>query len=144
MPIVLPASCPVELSKVPVLSTCPPDDAYVLLFNIKTDPSTVSFIPFSILKSCVFTNLKFVLNDFIIGNPGSLMNAGDVSFTITQPNVIQNSVFITMGGTELPISDGTQISYETSFALDGSGFTCLFNQGAMDGQQYILHYGYSI
>lgn len=93
------------------------------------------------IKSCLLGSIHFVFNNFIIGQPGSPMSVGQTTLTINQTGIIQDSIFVTLVGSELPRNDNSQISYTVSFNPTNAVIT--FNQAASNGQQYIVHMAYT-
>lgn len=91
------------------------------------------------------TNAQFVFLQFIVGQFGSPMTQGQTVLVITQPNLLQDSVFITYGSNELPRNQSNQISYTVQYNTPASGqMTITFNQGVNNGELYIIHYAYGI
>lgn len=136
--------CQNEISGLPTGTGCPPDTEKLLFMNSSAPGNVGGYILryVSDVRKCFLGNLKFVFNQFRIGDFGSPMAPGQTSLVITQANVLQDSVFITLGGPELPrdpIVD--QLSYGVVYS--GTGFTINFLQAVQNTQLYILHYAYS-
>lgn len=47
------ASCQTSLNGIPILTGCPPDEAYFLLFNVESSQSKMAFIPVSTYRECL-------------------------------------------------------------------------------------------
>jgi hypothetical protein len=139
-------ACTLDESALPILSGCPGPNELIVVGNAiggidANGMFTVGYGRRTIgsLITCFLNNLIFVYEQFKIGASGPI-NPGDVVLTINQTNVIQDSVFITFSGPELPRQDITQISYGISYTA--SGFSITFDQAVQIGQQYTLHYAY--
>lgn len=136
------AACSGELSTLaPTIGGCPADTELLLFCNVAGQQGGYAFRTWGTVKNCLFSNLQFVPFQFKIGTSGP-MNAGDDTLTITQANVIQDSVFITLDGTELPRDDDSQISYGLTYNPNLNNFVVVFNNPVSNGQTYLVHYCY--
>ena len=138
-------ACQTEINGLPVLSGCPADTELLLVMNSTAAGNNggygIRYV--SEVRQCwLVNNLTATFFDFVIGNVGSPLAVGASSFTVNQANVIEDSVWVSLDGQELPRNDNTQISYTIVYNGD-SGFTITFNQGAINQQQYIIHYTYA-
>ena len=136
----LPQNCPVEISTAPLLTTCPPDNSYFLLFN-QSNPQTISLIAYNTLRQCIFNNLVFGFLQFTVGDVGSPMLQGETVLVISNISPIQDSVSVVLGGVVLDRNDPNQISYQVAYTFDT--ITITWNQGVQDGQTYLIFYAYS-
>lgn len=141
------AGCDLDFSALPILSGCPADTELFLTSNAPggLDPSggfTTGYGRryWSDLRKCAVKGVVFAADQLKVGTNG--MNPGDSAYTINVAGILSKSVFVTLGGTELPQSDGTQISYTVDYTNPAHAVVT-FNQPAQSGQQYIVHYAYS-
>lgn len=137
------ATCDTELSNLPLLSGCPGNGEYFLVGNAAGGQGIGQYGRrlWSDIKSCILTSIKFGFSQSIIGQPGSLLPVGGTVLTISQANVIQDSVFVTLDGNELDRADNTQVSY--TIAYNSNNIVITLNQGASNNQTYICHYAYT-
>ena len=140
-------ACTIDESSLPLLTGCPGDSEWVSVGNAvggldANGGNTIGYARrlWGDIKACMAGSIKFVFNQFTIGDPNSPMNAGDTTLTINQTNIISGSAFVTLSGPELPQSNNTQISYVPTYNSNNIIFT--FNQGVSNGQIYIIHYAY--
>jgi hypothetical protein len=84
------------------------------------------------------TSLTGVFVQFKIGDPGSLMNAGDTVLTLTYADPIGGTVSVDLDGIELPQNDSLQVSYTVAYSTTGVVIT--FNQGVLDQQTYQIRF----
>lgn len=136
--------CQTEISNLPTGTGCPPDTEKILFMNSTATGNVGGYILryVSDVRKCFLNSLKFVFSQSRVGDFGSIIAPGATSLVITQANVIQDSVFFTLGGPELPrdpIVD--QASYGVVYS--STGFTINFLLPAQNTQLYILHYAYS-
>lgn len=138
------SDCQQEVNSLPLLTGCPADTETILVMN-STAAGNVGGYGRRFIKDvriCFLNSLKFVFNQFRIGDAGAPIAAGATQLIVTQANVIQDSVFLTLGGPELPrdpIVD--QVSYGVVYS--STGFTINFLQPVQNTELYILHYAYS-
>jgi hypothetical protein len=86
-------------------------------------------------------NIQTERIQFIIGQPGSPLNNGDTSYTITDSNIIKNSLNVSLDGQgSLPIGTFTDRVALTAVAYSDTGVVMVFNQGVITGQLYIVSY----
>jgi hypothetical protein len=140
------ADCQQEMNGLPILTGCPTPTEMLLVMGSTASGNKAGYglRPFTDLKKCILAGLTFVLNQFTIGDVGSPMAPGDSSLIITQDNVLQDSVFITLGGPELPRGVTDQLSYGVLYDTPAVGqFTINFLAPVQNTQLYILHYAYS-
>ena len=139
--------CQREMNGLTILTGCPtPTEMLLVMGSTATgNLSGYGLRPYSDIKKCILGGLVFVLDQFRIGDVGSPIADGATSLVITQDNVLQDSVFITLGGPELPRDPITdQVSYGVLYDTPTVGkFTINFLQPVQDTQLYILHYAYS-
>jgi hypothetical protein len=134
-------NCTGEINGQGILVGCPADTELVLVMNSTAAGNNGGYGLRYIgdLRKCFLSNLKFTFLDFIVGD--TVMSQGQTVLVITQSNIIQDSVFITLGGPELPRGDNTQVSYTVDYS-NPLQVTITFNQAVQDGQQYIGHFAY--
>lgn len=82
------------------------------------------------------TGAKFV--QFTVGTEGSLMDEGDSQLIIYDANVAVDSVWISLGGSELPRLVDDTVSYNVIY--NSSRITLNFIQPVSNGERYIIHY----
>jgi hypothetical protein len=90
-------------------------------------------------------SLADIYSEFTVGDVGSLLDAGETTFTINigAGNIPQMGVFqITLDGVSLPRNNNTRISYSVSYAA--GVITVVLNQGAENGQLYVVSGTYLI
>jgi hypothetical protein len=143
------AGCELDFSALPILTGCPADNETFLVGNAVggldvNGMNTVGYARrlWGDLRKCAAAGVKFVFKQFRIGDIGAPILAGATSLVITQAGVLQDSVFITLGGPELPrdpIVD--QDSYGVVYS--GTGFTINFLAPVQNTEVYIIHYAYS-
>lgn len=76
---------------------------------------------------------------FVIGESGSLMNAGDTTLVLNYENILSGSLLIFLDGTgELPTNRTDRISYSIFYGTTSSAIT--FNQPVATGQLYIIRF----
>jgi hypothetical protein len=146
-------ACTIDESALPILTGCPGPNEWIVVGNAAggLDPNggfTVGYGRrlWSSLAACAVAAIKFFFQDFIVGNGGSPIAPGGTVITLTFSSlginsILQDSVFITLGGSELPRNDSTQISYTISY--NPTNVIITLNQAASVGQQYVLHYSYT-
>lgn len=134
------AACSGELSTLaPTIGGCPGDNELLLFCNVAGQQGGYAFRTWKTVRQCLLGNLVFVSFQFKVGTSGP-MNPGEDTLTITQDNVIQDSVNITMDGGQLPRGDSTQISYGLTY--NTGNFVAIFDQVVSNGQTYIVSYAY--
>lgn len=140
-------TCQTEIANLPTGTGCPPDTEKILFMNSSAPGNVGGYILryVSDVRKCFLNSIKFVLNQFRIGDVGAPIAAGATQLIITQANILQDSVFITLGGPELPrdpIVD--QLSYGVLYDTPVVGkVTINFLAPVQNTQLYILHYAYS-
>lgn len=137
------ATCDTELSNLPLLSGCPGNNEYFLVGNAAGGQGIGLYGRrlWSDVKSCILSSLKFGFSQSIVGQGGSLIPVGGLTITINQANILQDSVFVTLDGTELDRNDSTQVSYLVAY--NSNNIVITFNQGAKNLQTYLVHYCYT-
>lgn len=84
------------------------------------------------------TSLTGVFVQFRVGDPGSLMTAGETILTLTYDDPIAGTVSVDLDGVELPQDDSLQISYIVAYNLTSVVIT--FNQGVITNQLYQVRF----
>lgn len=137
------ASCDTELSNLPLLSGCPGTSEYFLVGNASGGQGIGLYGRrlWSDIKSCLLSSIKFGFSQSIVGQSGSLIPVGGLTITINQTGILQDSVFVTLDGTELDRADSTKISY--TVAYNPTNVVITLNQGAQNLQTYLCHYAYT-
>lgn len=138
----MPNPCDTELSSLPILTGCPLPNEYFLVGNAVGGQGIGLYGRrlWSDVRACVLAGLNFVFNQFVIGISGPTI-IGGTTIVLAVANIIPGSLFITLGGPELPQNDNTQISYTVSYSQ--SQTTIIFDQAVQNNQLYILHYCYT-
>lgn len=136
------AACDEELSGLPLLSGCPGNNEYFLVGNAIGGKGVGLYGRrlWSDIKSCAASAIKYAFSQFVVGQVGAPIPAGQTTLVIAIANIIAESVFITKAGPELPQDDNTQFSYDVT--LSSSNMVLIFNQAVQNGEQYIIHYAY--
>lgn len=143
-------ACEIDESALPFLTGCPGPNEWIVVGNAvggldMNGGQTVGYGRrlWKDMMNCILQGMTFVPVQFIIGQPGSLLPPGGVSFHIAQTNVIHDSLLLSLDGGVLDRDDNTQISYHVDWDEDGGGFTITLNQGANNLQTYMLYYAHS-
>lgn len=143
-------ACTIDESSLPILTGCPgPNELIVVANAVGGLDANGSYTTgygrrtFGSIAACIVSAIQFVLNNFIVGQAGDLLGVNGTTITLTFSSlgittVIQDSVFLTFGGSELPRNNDTQISYQVEY--NATNVVITLNQGAQLGQWYILHY----
>lgn len=146
-------ACTIDEASLPILTGCPADNELIVVENAAggLDANGMLTVGYARrywgdMRKCAVLAIQFAHLEFTIGQPGSIMNNGDTVLTITYgtgiginiSSILQDSVFITSGGPELPRNDNTQISYTVQYNLTNVIIT--FNQAVATNQQYSLHF----
>lgn len=135
------AGCTNELSNLaPTITSCPGSNELILFCNVNGQQGGYAFRSWATVRACLSALIEFDTLQFVVGQFGAPMTVGQTTLVLNQENLIPGSVFITLSGTEIPQSDGTQISYIPTYS-PGS-VSILFNQGVADGQGYIIHFAF--
>lgn len=137
------ATCTNELyNLVSPITTCPPDNALVLLMNVAGQPGGYASMRLDLFRQClVSSGVGFGFLQFKIGQPGSPMNPGDDTLTISQPKVIPGSAFVSLDGVILPQDQTDQIS--ATPIVNPTNLVVNFNQAVSNNQLYIIFYSYA-
>lgn len=86
--------------------------------------------------SATYTEIRL---QFVIGESGSPMNAGDTTLTLNYQNVLSNTIIVFLDGTgELPTNRTDRISYSVFYGVNSTQVT--FNQPVTNGQLYIVRF----
>lgn len=141
-------SCTLDFTALPILSGCPGDNEQFLVGNATGgyNPTTGQYDLgyarriFGDIKTCILSRLVFVPLQFTVGNMGAPIAAGQSQFTIPQVGVLQDSMFITLDGPELPRGLNDRISY--GVAYNPTNVVITFDTPVNTGQTYIGHYCY--
>jgi hypothetical protein len=141
------AACDIDFSALPILTGCPGDTELFLVGNAvggldSSGNYTVGYGRryWGDMRKCILAGLVFVKNQFTVGFGG--MTAGSTVLVINTANILQDSIWISLDGTELPYNDPTRISYTTDYS-NPTRVTITFNQGVSNLQEYIVHYCYA-
>lgn len=145
-------ACTIDESSLPILTGCPGPNELIVVANAvggldSNGNYTVGYgrRTFGSIAACIVAAIKFMFDDFIVGQAGDLLGIGGTTITLTFSSlgittILQDSVFITFSGPELPRSDDTQLSYEVEY--NSTNVVITFNAPAQAAQQYTLHYSY--
>jgi hypothetical protein len=141
-------ACTIDESAVPILTGCPGPNELVVVGNAvggldQNGNQTIGYGRRTIgsLISCFLSNLSFVPLQFTIGQAGSPMTAGQTILIITQPNLIQDSIQVILGGQVMDRNDNAQVSYTVSYGTNNATIT--FNEGVQATQTYVITYCYA-
>jgi len=141
-------ACTIDESALPILAGCPGPNELVVVGNAvggldQNGNFTVGYgrRTMGSLISCFLSNLVFVPLQFTIGQPGSPMTATQTILIINQPNLIQDSIQVILGGVVLDRNDNTQVSYTVSYGTNS--VTITLNQGVIADQTYVITYCYA-
>lgn len=142
----MPCTNPYQDSALPV-DSCPADTD-LLMFS-QADGTQV-FRTWGTVRSCLLTQIKAGFLEIVVGvtrdNDGNIMmDDTATSLTILQANIIQDSIWITLG-VEVPRDqEGVQVQdYTPIYAPDGNSVTCNFLQNYSNDDVLIFHYLYLI
>lgn len=148
--------CQIDFASLPLLGGCPGDTEWFVVGNAvggvdannNFGSGTIGYARrmWQDMRRCAIQTIKFMPLNFIIGQAGSPMSAGDVALTLTFStlnimSILEDSVFITLGGSELPREDTTQLSYGIVF--NPLNVIINFLEPVETGQQYFVHYAYT-
>ena len=145
-------ACTIDESALPILTGCPGPNELIVVANAvggldQNGNQTIGYgrRTFASIATCIVSAIKFMFNSFIVGQAGDLLGVGGTTITLTFSSlgintILQDSVFITFSGPELPRSDDTQLSY--TVAYNATNVVITFNAAGETGQQYTLHYAY--
>lgn len=146
-------ACTLDESALPILPGCPGPNELIVVGNavggIDANGNYTTGYgrrPWSSLAACAVAAVKFMFQQFTIGQSGSPMNAGDTVLTLNFSSlgitgILQDSVFITLAGPELPRENTDQLSYGVVY--NPTNVVINFLAGVTNGQLYILHYAYT-
>lgn len=135
------AGCTNELSNLaPIITSCPGSNELVLFCNVNGQPGGYAFRSWSTLLGCLSASIEFTTSQFEVGDIGAPMDVDQTVLVINQANLIPGSIFITVGGTELPQNDGLQFSFIPTY--NSNGVSLLFNEGVQAGMLFIIHYAF--
>jgi hypothetical protein len=137
------AGCDQEINGLPILTGCPSPNEYFLVIGAASGQGQGGYglRSYSDLQVCFAPSIKFAFLQFIVGDPGSPMNAGDSVLVINQANVIFDSVGVILGGVVLPRNDDTQWSYVPTYTANN--VTIDFDSEVSDGQEFVIVYAYA-
>lgn len=147
-------ACTIDESALPILIGCPgPNELFVVANAIGGLDASGNFSVgyarryWKDLAACAVTAIKFMFQQFTIGQSGSPMNAGDTVLTLNYSSlgivsILQDSVFITLAGPELPRENTDQLSYGVVY--NSANVIINFLSPVSNGQLYILHYAYTV
>lgn len=146
-------ACTIDESSLPILTGCPGDNELIVVENAvggldANGMYTVGYARryWKDIAACAVRSIKYFFNDFVVGNGGSPMNAGDTVLTLDFSSlsingIIIDSINISLDSGVLPRNDNTQISYLVSY--NSTSVVITFNQAVQNGQQYIVSYAYT-
>lgn len=146
-------ACTLDESALPILTGCPGDNELIVVENAIGGLDANGMLTtgyarryWKDLKNCAVAAVKFMFQQFVVGQGGSPIAAGGSVITLTYASlginsIITDSVFITNSGTELPRADNTQVSYTVAYTQTNVVVT--LNQPVSNGNQFILHYAYT-
>lgn len=84
--------------------------------------------------SATINELRF---EFVVGEPGALMSAGDTVLTLSYSNIQSSSILVFLDGTgELPTNRSDRFSYGVVYGVSSTVIT--FNQAVTNGQLFII------
>lgn len=147
-------ACTIDESSLPILTGCPGPTELIVVANAvggldANGNFTIGYgrRRWQDLAACAAAAIKYKLLQFTIGQAGSPMNAGDTALTLNFSSlgiigILQDSVFVTLGGTELPRENTDQLSYDPVY--NSGDVTINFFQPVNTGQLYIVHYAYTV
>lgn len=95
-----------------------------------------SWVQINNLSNNVVSNTSTILTQFIIGDVGSPMTAGQTILVLTYPLIVNNSVLVSKDGTILPIGLNDRISYTAVYT--STNVTLTFNAPVANGELYIV------
>lgn len=95
-----------------------------------------SWVQVNNLSNNLVSNTSIILTQFIIGQGGSPMTAGQTVLVLTYPLIINNSVLISKDGTVLPVGLNDRISYTVVYT--STNLTITFNTAVATGELYII------
>jgi len=75
---------------------------------------------------------------FVIGESGSLMNAGDTQLTLNYSGVVNPSINVDLDGVEVPYGRSDRVAFTATY--NPSNIVIDFNQGVSNGQLYMIHF----
>ena len=137
-------SCGIELASLATLTGCPADDERFLVIGAAGGLGEFGYATrtWATIKDCVASAKapKFDLLQLTAEEIG----IGETSFeVIAEGEVLQDSVWITLDGPELPRELTDRVSYGVVYDPDdNTKFTINFIQGVVESQLYIIHYAY--
>jgi hypothetical protein len=146
-------ACTIDESALPILTGCPGPNELIVVGNAvggldANGGYTVGYGRryWSAIAACSVAAIKFFFNQFIVGQGGSPISPGGSVITLNFSSlgissILQDSVFITASGPELPRNDNTQVSY--TVAYNPTNVVITLNEAVSDGDQFILHYAYT-
>lgn len=146
-------ACTLDESALPILTGCPGPNELIVVGNAigGVDANGMFTTGYARrywkdLAACAVQAIKYFFNDFVIGQGGSPMNAGDTTLTLNFSSlsitgIIADSINVALDGQVLPRNDNTQISY--TVAYNSTSVIITFNQGVQNYQQYIVSYAYT-
>lgn len=146
-------ACTIDESALPILTGCPGSNELIVVENAigGLDANGMLTVGYARrywrdLANCAVAAIQFFFQQFTVGQGGSPIAPGGTTITLTFSSlgissVLQDSIFITFTGPELPRNDDTQVSYTVEY--NSTNVIITFNQAVQAGQTYILHYAYT-
>lgn len=146
-------ACTIDESSLPILTGCPGSNELIVVENAVggLDANGMYTIGYARrywkdLAACAVAAVKFMFQQFTVGQGGSPIAPGESVITLNFSSlgisgILQDSVFITSGGPELPRSDNTQISYTVAYSSTQVVIT--FDTFVSNGNQFTIHYAYT-
>ena len=95
-----------------------------------------SWVQINNLSNNVASNTSVILSQFIIGQGGSPMTAGQTVLVLTYPLIVNNSVLVSKDGTILPVGLNDRVSYTVVYT--STNVTITFNTPVANGELYIV------
>lgn len=83
-------------------------------------------------------NITPIRLQFVIGESGSLMNAGDTTLVLNYANVISGTLLVFLDGVELPTNRSDRISYSVYYTI--ANVTITFNQPVQNNQLFVIRF----
>lgn len=95
-----------------------------------------SWVQVNNLSTNTSSNINIIQLQFIVGQPGSLMDAGDTVLILTYSQLFSSGLEIFKDNVLLPVNLSDRQSYTAIFS--STDVTITFNQAAADGDLYII------
>lgn len=143
--------CGVEIANIPEIGGCPANGEYFFMIGVAGGAYDQGYALRSVanVRKCFLSSIKFVALQIVVGvtldgGGNVIMDDTDTQLVISQPNILQDSVWITNAGPEMP-KDGTGVSVAYfGDVITANDVTINFIQTFGTGTTVIVHYAYSI